>query len=123
VTIATGPLAAARRIVVKIGSSLLVDPESGDLQVGWLDALAHDVAELRRAGVEVVIVSSGAVALGRHGLGLGHGVLKLEESQAAASVGQVWLAHTYREALARRGLETAQILLTLGDSEQRRRYA
>ena len=122
VTIATGPLAAARRIVVKIGSSLLVDPESGELQVGWLDALAHDVAELRRAGVEVVIVSSGAVALGRHGLGLGHGVLKLEESQAAASVGQVWLAHTYREALARRGLETAQILLTLGDSEQRRRY-
>ena len=121
-TTATGPLAAARRVVVKIGSSLLVDPGSGELQVGWLDSLAHDIAELRRAGVEVVIVSSGAVALGRHGLGLGSGVLKLEESQAAASVGQVWLAHAYREALARRGLETAQILLTLGDTEQRRRY-
>lgn len=115
-------MAGARRVVAKIGSSLLVESVSGRLRLDWLDSLADDVAQLRSDGCEVVIVSSGAVALGRRGLGLGPDVLRLEESQAAASVGQVWLAHAYREALGKRGLETAQILLTLGDTEQRRRY-
>jgi glutamate 5-kinase len=117
-----GPLATLRLVVVKIGSSLLVEQASGELRVSWLDSLSEDIAGLRAAGLDVVIVSSGAVALGRRSLGLGSGVLKLEESQAAASVGQIRLAHAYREALDRRQLETAQILLTLGDTEQRRRY-
>lgn len=114
--------ARARRLVVKIGSSLLVDPETGRLDREWLASLIDDVAALKDEGREVIIVSSGAIALGRKALGLGQGALKLEESQAAASVGQVDLAHAYEEMLQAKGFVTAQVLLTLGDTEERRRY-
>ncbi|MEW5962982.1 MAG: glutamate 5-kinase [Pseudomonadota bacterium] len=114
--------AAAQRIVVKIGSALLVDRGSGRLKVGWLDALVDDVAALAKSGKDVVLVSSGAIALGRHALGLPKGPLELEQSQAAAAVGQISLAHAYQERFAARGLTAAQILLTLGDTEERRRY-
>ena len=110
-----------RRIVVKIGSSLLVDRKSG-LRSQWLGALARDVAALASGGAEVLIVSSGAIALGRGLLGLGTRALALEESQAAAAVGQIELGHAYKEALGANGLTAAQILLTLGDTEERRRY-
>lgn len=114
--------AAAKRIVVKIGSALLVDRASGRLKQGWLDALVDDVAVLAKAGKDVVLVSSGAIALGRHTLALPKGPLELEQSQAAAAVGQISLAHAYQERFAARGLVAAQILLTLGDTEERRRY-
>lgn len=114
--------AAAKRIVVKIGSALLVDRASGRLKQGWLDALIDDVAVLAKAGKDVVLVSSGAIALGRHTLALPKGPLELEQSQAAAAVGQISLAHAYQERFAARGLVAAQILLTLGDTEERRRY-
>lgn len=112
----------AKRIVVKIGSSLLVDAASGTLKADWLGALADDIAELRKAGKEIILVSSGAIALGRNVLKLPKGALKLEDSQAAASVGQIDLAHAYEEALSARSLIAAQVLLTLGDTEERRRY-
>jgi glutamate 5-kinase len=112
----------ARRVVVKIGSALLTDRATGQLKTEWLNSLMDDVAELARAGKDVVLVSSGAVALGRHRLGLPKGALALEQSQAAAAVGQISLAHAYQELAAARGLTTAQILLTLGDTEERRRY-
>jgi glutamate 5-kinase len=112
----------ARRIVVKIGSSLLVDRESGQLKAAWLGSLADDVASLIKAGKEVIIVSSGAIALGRHVLSLPRGVLALEQSQAAAAVGQISLASAYQAVFNARGLTAAQILLTLGDTEERRRY-
>jgi glutamate 5-kinase len=112
----------AKRIVVKIGSSLLVDAASGTLKADWLGALADDIAELRKAGKEIIVVSSGAIALGRNVLKLPKGALKLEDSQAAASVGQIDLAHAYEEALSARSLIAAQVLLTLGDTEERRRY-
>jgi glutamate 5-kinase len=114
--------AAARRIVVKIGSSLLVDRRLGELNAAWLASLAQDVADLARAGRQVILVSSGAIALGRHMLGLPSGPLELEKSQAAAAVGQVSLAGAYQTALRAHGLTAAQILLTLGDTEERRRY-
>ncbi|PPC98845.1 MAG: glutamate 5-kinase [Hyphomicrobium sp.] len=112
----------ARRIVVKIGSALLTDSANGQLKTTWLNSLMDDVAELKAAGKEIVIVSSGAVALGRHTLKLPKGPLELEQSQAAAAVGQIALAHAYQEMAQTRGLTAAQILLTLGDTEQRRRY-
>jgi glutamate 5-kinase len=112
----------AKRIVVKIGSSLLVDAASGTLKADWLGALADDIAELRKAGKEIIVVSSGVIALGRNVLKLPKGALKLEDSQAAASVGQIDLAHAYEEALSARSLIAAQVLLTLGDTEERRRY-
>jgi glutamate 5-kinase len=115
-------LAAARRVVVKIGSALLVDGASGQVSRAWLDALADDIVGLRERGQEVVLVSSGAIALGRRELGLAPGRLRLEESQAAAAVGQIRLAHAWKEVLEARGLTVAQVLLTLGDTEQRRRY-
>ena len=115
-------LADASRIVLKIGSALLVDEASGQLRRAWLDALADDVAGCLGREQEVVIVSSGAIALGRRQLGLGDGALKLEESQAAAAAGQIRLAHAWQEALARHGITVAQILVTLGDTEERRRY-
>jgi glutamate 5-kinase len=114
--------AAAKRIVVKIGSALLVDRTSGQLKEAWLNALVDDVASLAKSGREVVLVSSGAIALGRHTLKLPKGPLELEQSQAAAAVGQISLAHAYQERFAARGLTAAQILLTLGDTEERRRY-
>jgi len=115
-------LAAARRIVVKVGSALLVDTSTGRVGRGWLESLADDVAALRARGQEVVLVSSGAIALGRRSLGLGPGRLRLEESQAAAAVGQIRLASAWREVLEHRGFTVAQVLLTLGDTEERRRY-
>src|SRR5882672_3986764 len=116
------PLREARRVVVKIGSALLVDQATGRLNRSWLEALAEDVARLRKRNQEVLIVSSGAIALGRRHLGLDSGRLRLEESQAAAAVGQIRLAHAYKEILEQHDLAVAQILLTLYDSEQRRRY-
>src|SRR5262245_5836028 len=109
--------AEARRIVVKIGSSLLVDRTLGAINAAWLDSLAGDVADLARAGRQVILVSSGAIALGRHVLGLARGPLELEKSQAAAAVGQISLAGAYQAVLKAHGLTAAQILLTLGDTE------
>src|SRR6056297_2524274 len=117
-----GRLVAARRIVVKIGSALLVDPELGRFNAAWFADLVADIARLRQRGQEVLLVSSGAMALGRHHLGLGNGKLRLEQSQAAAAAGQVRLAHAWQEALGRHQVRVAQVLLTLGDTEQRRRY-
>ena len=115
-------LARAKRVVIKIGSALLADQENGALRGKWLRALIDDVADLRQTGAQVALVSSGAIALGRGILGLKGKTLRLEESQAAAAAGQVHLAHAYQAALAARQLPCAQILLTLEDTEQRRRY-
>ncbi|MBI1648806.1 glutamate 5-kinase [Hyphomicrobium sulfonivorans] len=113
---------AARRIVVKIGSALLTDRDTGALKAEWLSSMLDDVAELTAQGKEVVLVSSGAIAQGRHTLKLPKGALELEQSQAAAAVGQISLAHAYQDMARARGLIAAQILLTLGDTEERRRY-
>ncbi|MGX8011397.1 glutamate 5-kinase [Mesorhizobium sp. ORM8.1] len=110
-----------RRITVKIGSALLVDRSSG-LKRDWLASLADDIAVLADGGAEILVVSSGAIALGRTILGLGKRALKLEESQAAAAVGQIALAGAWSDALGKDGLKSGQILLTLGDTEERRRY-
>ena len=115
-------LAKAKRVVVKIGSALLVDEETGAVRRRWLDALADDVAALRKDGMQVALVTSGAIAVGRRHLKLARRVLKLEEKQAAAATGQIRLAHAYQEALARHGITVAQILVTLEDTEERRRY-
>ncbi len=117
----SGRLAAYKRIVIKIGSSLLVDRTTG-LKAQWLQSLADDVAMLQQNGHEVLIVSSGAIALGRGLLGLRSGLLKLEESQASAAAGQIALSRAYLEALARHRIQAGQILLTLSDTEERRRY-
>ncbi|MBZ9884830.1 glutamate 5-kinase [Mesorhizobium sp. CA10] len=114
-------LRSYRRITVKIGSALLVDRATG-LKRDWLTSLAGDIAVLADAGAEVLVVSSGAIALGRTILGLGRRALKLEESQAAAAVGQIALAGAWSDALGKDGLKSGQILLTLGDTEERRRY-
>lgn len=114
-------LANARRVVVKIGSALFVDQQTGAMNRAWLEGVCADVADLRRAGKEVVIVSSGAVALGRRELNIA-GRLQLEEKQAAAAAGQIVLAHAYQEILRGFGITTAQVLLTLDDSERRERY-
>jgi glutamate 5-kinase len=115
-------LADAKRVVVKVGSALLVDAEKGRLNRAWLESLAADIARMKKRGQEVIVVSSGAIALGRRHLNLPAGRLKLEESQAAAAVGQIRLAHAYKELLDAHEITVAQILLTLGDTEQRRRY-
>jgi glutamate 5-kinase len=115
-------LLSARRLVVKIGSALLVDEETGAIRRDWLDALGDDIAECRRRGQEVLIVTSGAIAVGRRRLGLDGGKLRLEEKQAAAATGQIQLAHAYQETLARHRITVAQILLTLDDTEERRRH-
>ena len=121
----TNDLATSQRLVVKIGSALLAH-DDGQLRVEWLDALAQDVAALRASGVEVMLVSSGAIAVGRRLLGLARGprnqVLRLDESQAAAATGQVQLAHAWQNALARYEITVAQILLTTDDTEDRRRH-
>jgi len=113
-------LGAYSRIVIKIGSALLV--EEGELKRAWLNALIADVVGLSNGGAEVLIVSSGSIALGRGILGLPKGPLKLEESQAAAAAGQIALAQAYADALGAHGRKAGQILLTLGDTEERRRY-
>ncbi|MDP4033151.1 MAG: glutamate 5-kinase [Pseudorhodobacter sp.] len=121
----TSPLApdvlAAKRLVIKIGSALLVDRKIG-LRVGWLAALAEDVAAAKARGVDVILVSSGSIALGRGVLGLPDGALALEQSQAAAAVGQIRLARAYEEVLAPHGIATGQVLVTLEDTADRRRY-
>ena len=116
-----GRLARHRRIVVKIGSALLVDPKTG-LNRDWLASLAADIAGLASRGAEIVIVSSGAIALGRSVLGMARGKLKLEEGQGAAAVGQIALARAWSEALGAHGLVAGQILVTLRDTEERRLY-
>jgi len=118
----SSPLSAARRIVVKVGSALLVDPQSGRINRTWLESLVADLLRLRERGQQVLLVSSGAIALGRRELRLANGPLRLEESQAAAAVGQIRLAHAYKELLEEKGVTVAQVLLTLEDSERRRRY-
>ncbi|HSD75372.1 MAG TPA: glutamate 5-kinase [Steroidobacteraceae bacterium] len=115
-------LAQARRVIVKVGSALLVDPASGRVNRSWLDSLVEDIARVRRRKQEILLVSSGAIALGRRHLKLPAGKLRLEESQAAAAVGQIRLAHAWKEALEERGITVAQVLLTLDDTETRRRY-
>ncbi|WP_299675578.1 glutamate 5-kinase [uncultured Roseobacter sp.] len=115
-------LTAARRLVVKIGSALLVDRATGALRADWLISLAEDVAWLKAQSVDVVLVSSGSIALGRGVLGLPHADLPLEQSQAAAAVGQIRLARAYEEVLAPHQIMTAQVLVTLEDSADRRRY-
>ncbi len=114
-------LLSARRLVVKIGSALLVDRRTG-LRVDWLRALAQDVAMLKGRGADVILVSSGSIALGRGVLGLGEGALALEQAQASAAVGQIRLARAYEEVLAPHGITTGQVLVTLEDTEDRRRY-
>jgi glutamate 5-kinase len=115
-------LTGAKRVVVKIGSALLVDQASGALRTGWLQGLAEDVAWLNAQGVQVILVSSGSIALGRGVLGLSARDLPLEQSQAAAAVGQIRLARAYEEVLAPHGIKTGQVLVTLEDSANRRRY-
>jgi len=111
-----------RRIVVKVGSSLLVDSSASGLKRDWLASLAADVAGLHRQKCDVLVVSSGAIALGRAVLKLPPGALKLEDSQAAAAVGQIALARAWSEALGAHSLTAGQVLVTLGDTEERRRY-
>jgi len=115
------PLDRYRRIVIKIGSALLVDRKTG-LKKAWLDGISADIAALKAKGVDVLVVSSGAIALGRSVLDLPSGALKLEESQAAAAVGQIALARAWSESLSHDAIVAGQILLTLGDTEERRRY-
>ncbi|MEO0403203.1 MAG: glutamate 5-kinase [Pseudomonadota bacterium] len=115
-------LTGARRLVVKIGSALLVERTTGDLRTDWLHGLAKDVAWLKASGVQVVLVSSGSIALGRGALGITATDLALEQSQAAAAVGQIRLARAYEEAMAPHDITTAQVLVTLEDSRDRRRY-
>jgi glutamate 5-kinase len=122
VTQAAPRLAEARRLVVKIGSALVVDPARGTPRAAWLAGVAADIAALRGRGIEVIVVSSGAIALARRALGLRQRRLRLEEKQAAAAVGQIRLAQAWTEALSAENLTAAQLLLTLEDTEDRRRY-
>jgi glutamate 5-kinase len=110
------------RIVVKVGSSLLVDRARGALKQEWLDALVADLAALHKRGADVLVVSSGAIALGRTVGGFPKGALKLEDSQAAAAIGQIALARAWAAALAQHGITAGQVLVTLQDTEERRRY-
>ena len=118
----TSRLETARRIVVKIGSALLVDGKTGTIKASWLASLIDDLADARVRGSEIIIVSSGAIALGRRTLGLPKGTLRLEQKQAAAAVGQIALAQAWAEALRTRSMVAAQVLVTLNDTEERRRY-
>jgi len=115
-------LLSARKLVVKIGSALLVDPDRAEPRLEWLASVAADIAALRARGVAVIVVSSGAIALARRQLGLMHKKLRLDEKQAAAAVGQIRLAQAWSEALSAHKISAAQLLLTLEDSEDRRRY-
>jgi glutamate 5-kinase len=115
-------LAGAKLVVVKVGSALLVDGAKGELRRDWLASLCDDIAALKKQGLAVVLVSSGSIALGRRLLKLSNGVLRLEESQAAAAAGQVRLAEAYADMFATRAIVAAQVLLTFGDTEERRRY-
>ena len=112
----------AVRLVLKIGSSLLVDNATGKLNRAWLESIADELARLQQRGQQVLVVSSGAIALGRPYLKLSRGNRRLEEAQAAAAAGQILLAHAYQDLLEARGIRIAQVLLTLEDTENRRRY-
>ena len=116
------PLSSARLVVGKVVSALLVDPERGTLRRSWLQSLCADVVTLRREGKNVILVSSGAIALGRRALKLRHGPLRLEESQGRCCRWSSCLAEAYADILAGADIVAAQILLTLGDTEERRRY-
>jgi glutamate 5-kinase len=118
----TPQLSQFRRVVVKIGSALLVDNKEGALKRAWLESLADDLAAIAKRGAEVLVVSSGSIALGRTVLGLPGRALRLEESQAAAAVGQIALARAWAEALGKHNLTAGQILLALNDTEERERY-
>jgi glutamate 5-kinase len=118
----TSRLRTARRIVVKIGSALLVDAKTGTIKASWLSSLINDLADARVRGADIIVVSSGAIALGRRALGLPKGALKLEQKQASAAVGQIALAQAWSEALRTRNMVAAQVLVTLTDTEERRRY-
>jgi glutamate 5-kinase len=118
----TGRLDKAKRIVVKIGSALLVDAKSGAVKGAWLASLIDDLVKAKARGADIIVVSSGAIALGRRSLGLPAGKLRLEESQAAAAVGQIALAQSWSEALAKKNIVAAQVLVTLTDTEERRRH-
>jgi glutamate 5-kinase len=115
-------ISAAQRIVVKIGSALVVDQKQATPRTAWLESVAADIQTLRDRGIDVIVVSSGAIALARRTLGLTQKRLRLEEKQAAAAVGQIRLAQAWSQALSGRELTAAQLLLTLGDTEDRRRY-
>src|SRR5947209_299354 len=115
-------LSSFRRVTIKVGSSLLVDHDAQDVRRDWLAALVSDLADLQCGGADILVVSSGAIALGRSVLGLSKGALKLEDSQAAAAVGQIALARIWAEMLHEHGMVAGQILVTLGDTEERRRY-
>ena len=115
-------LKAAKRVVVKIGSALIVDPQTAAPRESWLRSVVQDVADLMAQGAEVIIVSSGAIALARQQLGLGAAKLRLDEKQAAASVGQIRLAQAWAQLLAEKNLIAAQLLITLGDTEDRQHY-
>lgn len=115
-------LQGAARLVLKIGSSLLVDKATGKLNRAWLESIADELARLKQRGQQVLVVSSGAIALGRPYLGLSRDQRRLEEAQAAAAAGQILLAHAYQDLLEARGIRIAQVLLTLDDTENRRRY-
>ena len=121
-TVNSERLMEARRVVLKIGSALFVDQELGVLRHQWLESLCADIVDMREAGKEIIIVSSGAIALGARQLGIDPNHARLEDSQASAAVGQIQLAHAYQEVLGAHGISAAQILLTLDDSENRRRY-
>lgn len=115
-------LELSRRLVVKIGSALLVDEDTGAVRRGWLESLVDDLVPLREHGCEVILVSSGAIAVGRRQLCFNNGTLRLHEKQAAAAAGMIQLAHAYQDILAKHAITVAQVLLTLDDSEDRRRY-
>ena len=118
----SGRLDASRRLIVKVGTNLIADQSRGHIRRAWVEALADDIAELRQAGTAVIVVSSGAMALGRRILGLERRTISMQARQAAAAAGQVRLSQIWREAIERHGLTMAQVLLTLEDSESRRRY-
>ncbi len=115
-------LTSFRRIVVKVGSSLLVDQLAGGLKREWLATLATDIAALHKDKRDILVVSSGAIALARAVMKLPSGALKLEEAQAAAAIGQIALARSWSESLGAHAIAAGQVLLTLGDTEERRRY-
>ena len=115
-------LSEARRLVVKIGSALLVDKQTGAFRGDWLHSIAEDIARIKARGTDVILVSSGSIALGRGILKLPPVALPLEQSQAAAAVGQIRLAREWEDALAPHGVVTGQVLVTLEDSADRRRY-
>ncbi len=116
------PLTNAKRVVIKVGSALLVDEAHGTVHRKWLEALAEDIRRMKDRGQEVILVSSGAIAVGRRYLGLSEGQLKLDEKQAAAATGQIRLAHAYQEVLGHHDITVSQVLVTLQDTENRRRY-